>query len=362
MIGELQIRGFKKFMEQSLAMRPLTILAGMNGSGKTSVLHALLLIREATLRGDKIVQLNGPHGLELGNFEAVQNWNWPESIEFQLVEDDGTSYRWVFGGSQTDLYVRVEAHPSSPPRSFESGGRLFQYLSAERFGPRNISGATGLPPASLEVGSRGEYCAQVLYTLGSDPIEESRRCPEQTDVVAALLKFEAERWLSLIARPIQIDTELLATTTATALRFSVPGTEWVRPPNMGFGVSYALPVVLAGLTARTGGLLIVENPEAHLHPAGQSHMGRFLATIAAAGVQVLVETHSDHLLNGIRRAIGETRVIGPAQALVHFFDVDDSPPQALEFTESGGITSWPTGFFDQYQIDVAALTRVRRPR
>ncbi len=102
----------------------------------------------------------------------------------------------------------------------------------------------------------------------------------------------------------------------------------MRAPNMGFGVSYSLPIVLAGLFAPVGGLLIIENPEAHLHPAGQSRMGTFLATLAGDGVQVLVETHSDHVLNGIRRAIGEHLVLGAEHALVHFFDVgDDGQPQ-----------------------------------
>jgi predicted ATPase len=107
---------------------------------------------------------------------------------------------------------------------------------------------------------------------------------------------------------------------------------------------------------------MVENPETHLHPAGQSQMGIFLATMAAAGVQVIVETHSDHVLNGIRRAIGEQRILSSEQAVVHYFDNDGGEPQPLAFTENGGISTWPHGFFDQYQIDVSALTRVRRPR
>ncbi len=214
----------------------------------------------------------------------------------------------------------------------------------------------------LEVGFRGEYSAQVIYSLDRHSVDEVRRCPGAEDSDAALLKRETERWLSLIARPVQIDTESLSTKTATALLFRVPNGEWVRPPNMGFGVTYALPVILAGLTAEKGGILIVENPEAHLHPSGQSQMGYFLAAIAASGVQVLVETHSDHVLNGIRRAIGEHRILSADQAITHFFDIDGTAPQSLDFTETGGIASWPRGFFDQYQLDVAALTRVRRPR
>lgn len=370
MIRELTIRGFKRFAEQSFSMGALTILAGMNGSGKTSVVHGLLLVREATQSNDGIVQLNGSYGLELGTFEDVQNWGGPELIEFRVVDGDGAAYDWTLGGKQTDLYLKVDKQPPHAPPLFNAGGRRFQYLCAERLGPRNILTSSGKLPADLEVGSRGEYSAQVLYSLGSHTVEELRRCTKDDSGAAALLKFEAERWLSLIARPIQIDTEVLATTTATALRFRVAGkknepewvSEWIRPPNMGFGVTYALPVILAGLTAARDGMLIVENPEAHLHPAGQSNMGRFLAAMAGAGVQVVLETHSDHVLNGIRRAIGEHKLLTASDAVAHYFDIDDPVPQHLTFTETGGISAWPRGFFDQYQIDVAAITKVRRPR
>jgi predicted ATPase len=363
MIHELQVHGFKRFAHQVFGMSPLTVLAGMNGGGKTSVVHSLLLMREATRRGDQLVELNGPYGLELGTFGDIQNWDAPELMRLQLTEQSGTKYTWELLGEQTALYAEVKQEPPVAPVAFRQDGRMFQYLSAERIGPRSILGSAALPSNLLEVGTRGEYSAQVLYALDSYTVDESRRCIGAKADDAALLKFEAERWLSRIARPTQIDTETLAGTAVTALRFRSPGEDWVRPPNMGFGVTYALPVILAGLTAGSDGLLIVENPEAHLHPTGQSQMGHFLATIAAAGVQVLVETHSDHVLNGIRRAIGEYRILPASQATVHFFDGDSSSsPQTLAFTETGGIDTWPPGFFDQFQLDIAALTRVRRPR
>lgn len=360
MIHQLQIYGFKMFAEAIFKMAPLTILAGMNGAGKTSVAHALLLISEATRRKDRIVQLNGPYGLELGTVEDIQNWNTQDPVRFVITDKNSNIYLWELGGSPTSLYADIIKRPKKLSTLFTDGERMFQYLCAERFGPRNILGSAALPSEQLEVGFRGEYSAQVLYTLGSLPIDALRKCPGAGEDDAALLKFETERWLSRITRPVQIDTESIAIRTVTALRFRVPGGEWVRPPNMGFGVTYALPVILAGLTAGNGGILIVENPEAHLHPAGQSQMGYFLASIASAGVQVVVETHSDHVLNGIRRAIGERRILSKDQAIIHFFDVDDTPPQTLSFTETGGIASWPSGFFDQYQLDVTALTRVRR--
>ncbi|MDR7006646.1 DUF3696 domain-containing protein [Paraburkholderia strydomiana] len=362
MIEQLQISGFKRFAQQPFKFAPLTVLAGMNGTGKTSVIHALVLLHLASSRSDGVVPLNGPYGLDLGIYEDIQNWDASDEMFFEMTETGEVLSRWKFQGSQTALFAELIEAPQTIPAGFRAGGRMFQYLSAERFGPRSVLGASALPAKLLEVGSHGEYCAQVLQVLGNEIVSEERLCPGAPEDAAPLLKFEVERWLSRIARPVQIDVESLPIGTVSALRFRVPGSEWVRPPNMGFGVTYALPVIVAALTAGLGGMVVVENPEAHLHPMGQSQMGHFLATMAAAGVQVVVETHSDHLINGIRRAIGEHRILAAPDAVVHFFDAADTPPRLLSFTETGGMDAWPRGFFDQYQIDVAALTRVRRPR
>jgi predicted ATPase len=131
----------------------------------------------------------------------------------------------------------------------------------------------------------------------------------------------------------------------------------MRPPNVGFGLSYALPIVVAALTAIPGTLLIVESPEAHLHPAGQSAIGHFLAQVAGSGVQTVVESHSDHVLNGIRRAVAESRVIQADDVVVHFFGT--SGASRLEIKDSGAVTEWPEGFFDQTETDLSHLARIR---
>jgi predicted ATPase len=177
----------------------------------------------------------------------------------------------------------------------------------------------------------------------------------------AFVKAQTELWLSRIVRTVDINTEAFKGTDVISLSFRNDGVSpWVKPTNMGFGVSYTLPIVVAGMIATEGGVLIVENPEAHLHPAGQSEMGMFLARMAAAGLQVIAETHSDHVLNGIRRAIGDERFLRADEAIVHFFADATSPAKPLNFTATGGITEWPAGFFDQYRIDVQRITTVRR--
>lgn len=360
MIRLLRLQGFKRFIEHSFELRSMSVLAGMNGTGKTSVIHALLLAREAWRRRDQVVELNGPFGLELGGFEDVLNHQTVSAFRISLDTDRGAEEQWEFSEGDTPLYAAVTQPVKPVAHAFADEPRSFQYLSAERLGPRITQHSAALPSSMLEVGCRGEYCAQVLDTLGKTVVGERRLCLAERDSLP-LLKAQAEQWLSQVTRPLQIDTETFAGTGITAMKFRI-AEDWVKPTNMGFGITYALPVILAGLTAGPGGLLIVENPEAHLHPAGQSHMGVFLATMASAGVQVIIETHSDHVLNGIRRTIGERRSLAAKDAIVHYFGVEEPEPQGLSFTDRGEISSWPPGFFDQYQLDVAALTRIRRPK
>lgn len=107
-------------------------------------------------------------------------------------------------------------------------------------------------------------------------------------------------------------------------------------------------------------MLLVENPEAHLHPAGQSKLGRFLARVAGSGVQVVLETHSDHVLNGARLAVAQDRSIAASDMVVHYFDHDQALP--IQINDRGELSHWPTGFFDQIESDLGRLARARRAR
>jgi predicted ATPase len=361
MIRQLLIKGFKRFEAERLDLKPLTVLAGRNGSGKTTVIHALLLARHASQRGDGIAELNGPFGMELGWFEDVVNVHADGPFSVTLVDELGRAATWTFREGDTELYASV-TQPDELPSLFSAArARGFQYLCAERNGPRIVQQSAPLPLEMLEVGCRGEHVAQIIEKLGSYSVPGPRQMDYGKSEELAFVKAQTEAWLSRIVRTVDINTEAFAGTDVISLSFRNDGdSPWVRPTNMGFGVSYALPVVVAAMTATEGGLLIVENPEAHLHPAGQSEMGVFLSRMAAAGLQIIVETHSDHVLNGIRRAIGDKRVLHAEDAIVHFFPDSVSSSKQLTFTATGGITEWPSGFFDQYRLDVQRITSIRR--
>ena len=135
---------------------------------------------------------------------------------------------------------------------------------------------------------------------------------------ATTLGSQCALWLSEIVAETIIQATWLQGSNAASVRFRKPDalTEWLRPANVGFGFSYALPIVVAALTAEPGKPFIVENPEAHLHPAGQSKMGRSLARLAGTGVECVVETHSDPRTNGVRLGVARDGVLSAADARI----------------------------------------------
>ena len=115
------------------------------------------------------------------------------------------------------------------------------------------------------------------------------------------LRYQTELWMRKIIPDVAFDLEKITQADQARLGIKNKNTNfYLRPTNIGFGISYALPIIIGALIAPKNSLLLVENPEAHLHPAGQSEIGKFLAEVASTGRQVIVETHSDHLLNGYK--------------------------------------------------------------
>jgi predicted ATPase len=133
-----------------------------------------------------------------------------------------------------------------------------------------------------------------------------------------------------------------------------------RPVNVGFGLSYALPVVASLLLAKPGGLVIIENPEAHIHPKGQSYLGRLIALCSQAGVQVIIETHSEHIINGIRVTARLSDKYCEGQYKVFFIAKDaenNTIVEDLPIGVKGDLVSWPKGFFDQQAMDIKTLIK-----
>ncbi|WP_046494075.1 AAA family ATPase [Streptomyces odonnellii] len=371
MITSLEIRGFKRFESESFSLRPFTVLTGVNGGGKSTVIQSLLLARLAGTSGAAAggtVRLNGSLGLALGEARDVLNWTTDaREITVRLGGPDGES--WVFGFGLPDaeqaLHLDVRRLPVAhvPGIGSAVAAPAFTYLCAERLGPRDTLSVSAEEPDRIGVGVRGEFTAQVLALRESRAVSTRRAVRgalHHAEAAGPQLRVQTESWASEIIRPLRITARVAVGIMATTIRFGERGLsgEEIRPANTGFGISYALPIIVAGLLTEPGDLLIVENPEAHLHPAGQSRLGRFLARVAGSGVQVVVETHSDHVLNGARLAVAQDRSLPAADMITHYFDHDQALP--IEINDRGELSHWPSGFFDQIETDLGRLARARR--
>ncbi|MDJ1639703.1 DUF3696 domain-containing protein [Streptomyces pakalii] len=369
MIRSLQIENLKCFKAARFDMRPLTVLTGVNGGGKSTVLQSLLLARASVSAPGQAVLLNGPMGLTLGEARDVLNWAAEEPSIGVRLEGPADGDRWAcvlaLPEDEHALHLNPQCDPAPSWLGIGRSGPAFTYLCAERLGPRDTLSVSADEPELIGVGVRGEFIAQVLALRETRAVQSRRAVREELrhpDVESPLPRLQAEAWASDIIRPIRITAQMAVGIMASTVRFAEVGqaVEQVRPMNTGFGVSYALPLIVAGLLTEPGDFLLVENPEAHLHPAGQSRLGRFLARVAGSGVQVVIETHSDHVLNGARLAVAQDRSLPAEDMIAHYFGHEQHEP--IGINGQGELSHWPTGFFDQIESDLGRLARARRGR
>ncbi|MCY3959816.1 MAG: DUF3696 domain-containing protein [Chloroflexi bacterium] len=370
MLTQLELRSFKCFDILRLPLAQLTLLTGLNSAGKSSVLQALVLLHQ-TMREHEWstrLALNGI-GVRLGAVADVVD-EQSSSTGFEIaLEDQTNSYRWAFVGDRRDMSMQVQRVvfndrmleqpkelryllPLRAPDSVESLAmriRNLVYVTAERLAPQD-SYVLEDPHVVTDVGPRGEHALSVLHWGRDDSVPDQLTLPDVSPL--RLRQVEARMGSLFPGFAIDLQQAPRATVVTLGLRTS-EAEEFHRPVHTGFGLTQVLPVVVAALSAVKGDILLIENPEVHLHPAGQAMMGQFTVDAARAGIQVIVETHSDHVLNGIRRAVKAGR-LSAEQVAIHFFRPrSDEGPQVLSpvLDDTGNIDDWPDGFFDQFDKD-----------
>lgn len=365
MIQQIRLENFKCFEDQAIEIGGLTLLAGLNGMGKSTVLQALLLLRQSALNGDMRAQgllLNGDL-IRLGTgrdvlYEHAQT----DQIGLNLATENNKRYRWVFDATGLNNDILPLDQGTDIDLSVSLFSSSFQYVAAERIGPRDIYDSSHYHVSKLEdVRPDGSYAVSFLDEHSSRTVAESLRHPNGLN---ATLLAQSEAWLGELAPGIRLKARQLRDVHRASLDFEfIQGqarSQSFRPTNVGFGISYALPIILALLAADRGYLVLVENPESHLHPQGQLAMGKLLAMAASAGIQVIIETHSDHVLNGIRIEV-KKGTLAPSAVRMHFFERASEGIRISHRVKSpqidgdGRIDSWPEGFFDQWDLALDAL-------
>lgn len=359
MISRFNLENVLAFQRLSLELRPLTLLSGTNSSGKSSLLHVLAVLRQSytahTLPGELL--LNGLEA-ELGTGRDILHSDplrlGDAGFAIRVgVQANGMEYDWLATYEAAADVLTATGGPAESPviGLFEPG---FQYLRADRIVPSvTYPKSHEAVVVQRSLGSRGEHAPNYLRVHG----EEAIVCElaAHPDAASRSLLDQTNAWLNELSPGTSLAVEDVAGTDFVRLSFFRQGpdvkTESHRATNVGFGLTYVLPLIIACLMGSPESLLLVENPEAHLHPSGQGVVGRLCALSAASGAQVVVETHSDHVLNAVRLAVKRGEI--PARdVIVHFFTrlagVLQPGVETMEVSEDGMLPHWPPGFFDEW--------------
>lgn len=205
----------------------------------------------------------------------------------------------------------------------------------------------------MEIGAKGENAAYLYYTEQDKQIKKHFYFNKKTESFEKrdklTLKEAVNDWLSLMNikefKP-EISNELIY------LRLNANSNEDTRVTiaDVGFGVSQIFPIILEGFRISKGHTLLLEQPEIHLHPKLQMQMADYFISLAMSGKSLMIETHSDHIINRLVRRIVEDQTNNLNDLIEIYFITETSEGPKIEeimVDESRGIINWPMDFFDQ---------------
>ena len=353
MIKYVDLKAFKSFPKKRIEFNNLTLFSGVNNSGKSSVIQAMRMFCQAADGESPLLKGHGTVNEMRSKFSPPT-----EVIEIEFGFTDSSSSILKIDGSSVEEPSRVPVH---------------SYIGADRLGPQ-----TSLPLLRAlvdypQVGDQGEFVLDYLQHLG-DCILPEALVHEQAQ--GKTLEYVLAGWLNEISPGVEFAFKV--NNKADIAHAEIDN---YRPTNVGFGLSYTLPVIAAilgmavgspsggwsenwgarleQLKATDGAVVIIENPEAHLHPQGQTAMGRLIALAASCGVQMVVETHSDHLMDGIRIAVKEQKISADDVSFHYLTKSSEGVSEVAtpKLDQNGKLEFWPEGFFDQTLKNRAQLAR-----
>lgn len=370
MIRTIYLENFKCFHhKQAIKLgSTLTLMYGKNGRGKSSIAQSLLILGQ-TMRATNSLETLYIMGdlAKQGTFdEIITHPSDKNEIKISLETEDEkleigfSSYPGKSQLARLTTFIingqnRLETKTSNNEQNPTNNNSDFSLISksigttsdinilqklkeisvvtAGRLGPVNsILRNDSLRPDWL--GVNGENLINVLANKGPEFIAK------------------VEHYLSIILSGAAIRIPNPEADTIELKLNSTDGSVYFRPINVGFGYSYVLPVIVATLLAENGSILILENPEAHLHPGAQSRLTKFIIQIAKEkNLQVIIETHSDHVINGMRIAIKQ-ELLHPSDGMIihlaHEKEYADPTITFITCDKNGTLSSYPDDFMDEW--------------
>lgn len=406
MLHDITLRNFKIWKTTGLLkLAPVTLLLGTNSSGKSSIIQSLLLIRQTVRSNDPNSSLyfgteGGSDSVALGQFSDVLcrhgsdrrigiefTWSPKGAIQhpfnfsaayqptntdaaeistlrlgrgemsFTVTRQARGAYRLTVGSSRHSLGATREFHPQN---SFTFSASTFAKMPAEQSQIIRDAGAflldelsriiylgpvrqlakrhyqwSGIAPATI--GDDGGRSVDALIASG---------IAAKANKPAGELFRQTERWLKQMGLADSLEIRHLGKSPLYEVWVTREGVS-SNLKDVGVGVSQALPVIVAALHAQPGHIVMVEEPESHLHPLAQSILAELFAQVSRErGIQFIVETHSEHLFRRMQTLLAK-QDISPDECAMYFIEKENNEARirTLQADDVGRISNWPPKFF-----------------
>lgn len=377
MIKELQIQRFKGIRNTpKLQIGKINLLTGANGRGKSSLCQVLLTLAQTwdAEAFDALLTYQGKW-LGLGSYADVHYaYDSDSTIVFQILTDDAKDYSFKLQFDQSrakpTLIELANAEVNGVSIMDNSGNSMGDFNSDFNSDfDVSLSRLTDYP-SLMALRNIHYVSASRLAASYREPLDESaeKLRPDGSNVLSVLWNHretgclkELEDLMNGILDGAKIHFDISANELVFTLN-SAKDDMLFKPVNVGYGHGYILSVIATLLIAKENDTLIVENPEAHLHPAAQAKLMNVVIDYAnRKNLQVFIETHSDHILNTALVAVKDRKLTtddfqvmffsGKMNADGHF----EATVQNLEVTNGGHIIDAPSKFFEQYATDLEKL-------
>ena len=411
-ITKIAVRGFKSIEEErTIDIRPLTIIAGANSSGKSSIMQPLLMLKQTL----EVPYDPGPLWLEGPNVQFTSATQFmsksignkrTERFQIQIQIDGTYSVRTTFAQGQDGIELAEmtreiksetdQSLPTSPkPFTLYPGmpseeikslaeveqdpiledydvvrrSRCFLELTSQdgrrgvNFTPDlafnivnsiHLPGLRGNPERIYKLTSTGPRYPGTFDNYVASIIHDWQNTED--DRLKTLINALRRLGLTGQVSAEKIGDIGIEIRVGLFTHDKTRETDMVSIADVGLGVSQVLPVLVALIVAKPGQLVYLEQPELHLHPRAQVALARVLADAAKSGVRVVTETHSSLLLLAIQTLVAE-EYLPRALVKLHWFTRDDNGVTKIapaELDETGAYGNWPEDFDD---VDLDAQSR-----
>ena len=350
MLTKFNIKNYKSFKDVSFELKGLTLFSGPNSSGKSSAIQALLNAADniTTDRHDhKFVTRHTP---AISFNEARNFMTNAKEFDIDLFENDRVTKLSFTPNDDAFIGINVRQEGFSEELYAQLHSNIF-YLPAIRTWELNNS--TINPNEDYNaIGIKGEYIIDFYQKHKTMILPESLLANKGIKT----LEGQVNLWLKkLTGYRMAVDLD----GSQYKVKFETPNGKLIFPYHIGTGISFLAELIIVCLAIPEEGIVIIENPEIHLHPSAQADLIDFLSLVANAKRHVVIESHSDHMFNGIRRQLHDGIIDLQNVNVYNFKHCDDgiTTAELVELSQCGGIINYVPGMFEQFDKDLDDLLR-----